>query len=455
MGGLSACMRSFTACFLLLLSTLVSTGDAQTNSQPAESSSPQIGYKSATGADQKKTLLLKDFHPVSMLHAPVHEIERAKYYVIDVHNHVNDAQGIDEPMPPQRVVEVMDKTNVKTVVILTGMWGEKLQQVIDTMVKPYPGRFMVFSQIDWSKIDDPNFSQEMVAQLDDAVSRGARGLKVLKDLGLGVKVKTGKLIAVDDPRLDPIWEECGRLGIPVSIHVTDPEAFFHPIDNTNERYEELIEHPDWSFYGSQFPSKLSILQARDRAIASHPRTTFVALHMANWPENLDYVAAELNKHPNMMVEFGARQAELGRQPRRAREFFIKYQDRIMFGTDNGMEEGMYRNHFRWLETADEYFDYWGILHRAAGKFTAWNFRTQCSKRYITSTQSVCFGNSTAQQNYRRGLNETALLADTTFCCLMEIDSYCSRSNVPLHWMCEEGEETGGSIRTVENQGRRE
>jgi uncharacterized protein len=353
------CMRIFTACFLLLLSTPASTSSAQTGTQPTETSSSQIGYKSAADAEKKKTLLLKDFQPVSMLHAPVHEIERAKFYVIDVHNHVNDAQGIDEPMPPQRVVEVMDKTNVKTVVILTGMWGEKLQKVIDTMVKPYPGRFMAFTQIDWSKIDDPNFSQKMVAQLDDAVSRGARGLKVLKDLGLGVKDKSGKLIAVDDPRLDPIWEECGRLRIPVSIHVTDPEAFFHRIDNTNERYEELVEHPDWSFYGPQFPSKISILQARDRVIARHPHTTFVSLHMANWPENLDYVADELDKYPNMMVEFGARQAELGRQPRRAREFFIKYQDRIMFGTDNGMDEAMYRNHFRWLETADEYFDYWG------------------------------------------------------------------------------------------------
>jgi len=353
-------MRWFSVCLFLLLTMLVWADGAQVNNQPAvETSSSQIGYKSATDAEQKKTLLLKDFHPVSMLHAPVHEIERAKFYVIDVHNHVNDAQGIDDPMPPQRVIEVMDKTNVKTVVILTGMWGEKLQKVIDTMVKPFPGRFMVFSQINWSKIDDPNFSQEMVTQLDDAVSRGARGLKVLKDLGLGVKDKTGKLIAVDDARLDPIWEECGRLGIPVSIHVTDPEAFFHPIDNTNERYEELIEHPDWSFYGPQFPTKISILQARDRAIARHPRTTFVGLHMANWPENLDYVAAELDKYPNMMIEFGARQAELGRQPRRAREFFIKYQDRIMFGTDNGMDEAMYRNHFRWLETSDEYFDYWG------------------------------------------------------------------------------------------------
>ena len=319
----------------------------------------QIGYKSAQDADQRKTLLLKDFKPVSMLHASVHKADRARYYVIDVHNHVNDAMGIDEHMSPQRVIEIMNNTNVKTVVILTGMWGGKLQKVIDEMVKPYPGRFLVFTQIDWSKIDDPNFSKEIVAQLDDAVSRGARGLKVLKDLGLGVRDNSGKLITVDNARLDPIWEECGRLGIPVSIHVTDPEAFFRPVDNTNERYEELTEHPDWSFYGPQFPSKQSILDARDRMFAKHPHTTFVALHVANWPENLDYVSHLLDSLPNVMIEFGAREAELGRQPRRAREFFLKYQDRILFGTDNGMQEEMYRNHFRWLETADEYFDYWG------------------------------------------------------------------------------------------------
>lgn len=319
----------------------------------------QIGYNAAPGAEQKKTLLLRDFHPVQMLHAPIHNIEKAKYYVIDVHNHVNDAQGIDEHMDPQEVVKIMDDTNVKTVVILTGMWGDKLQHVIDEMVKPYPGRFIVFEQIDFSQIDDPNFSQEMVAQLDDSVRRGARGLKQLKDLGLTDRDKSGKLIAIDDPRLDPIWEEAGRLGIPVSIHTSDPEVFFHPIDNKNERYEELTEHPDWSFYGPQFPSKEDLLAQRDRMFAKHPKTTFVALHMANWPENLDYVSQLLDRLPNVMVEFGAREAELGRQPTRAREFFIKYQDRIMFGTDNEVAEAMYRNHFRWLETGDESFDYWG------------------------------------------------------------------------------------------------
>jgi predicted TIM-barrel fold metal-dependent hydrolase len=321
--------------------------------------SGQIGYHEDPEAEQRRTLLLKDFKPATMMHASVIEVPKAKFYVIDVHNHVNDAARIDEHIPPQRAIEAMDKTNVKTVVILTGMWGDKLQGVLDEMVKSYPGRFMVFAQYDWSKIDDPNFSQEMVNQLDDAVTRGARGLKVLKDLGLGVRDKSGKLVTVDDARLDPVWEECGRLGIPVSIHTSDPEAFFHPTDNTNERYEELTGHPDWSFYGKDYPSKEALLASRDRVFAKHPKTTFIALHVANWPENLDYVSTLLDKNPNVTVEFGARQAELGRQPKRAREFFLKYQDRIMFGTDSEVTEAMYRNYFRWLETNDEYFDYWG------------------------------------------------------------------------------------------------
>jgi predicted TIM-barrel fold metal-dependent hydrolase len=318
----------------------------------------QISYHPAPGADQRKTILLRDFHPKSMLHVPAHQPQRAKFYVIDVHNHTNDPAGIGDQLPPPEVVRIMDETNVKQIVILTGMWGDKLQHLIDTMAKPYPGRFIIFTQIDWSRIDDANFSQEMVQQLDDGVSRGARGLKILKDLGLGVRDKTGKLIRIDDPRLDPIFDECGRLGIPVFIHTADPEAFFLPINAENERYEELIDHPDWSFYGHDFPGLQDLMEQRNRVVARHPATTFVFLHMG-WPENLGWVREVLDRYSNVMLEFGGREAELGRQPREARDLFLKYQDRVMFGSDNGLDAAMYRNYFRWLETADDSFDYWG------------------------------------------------------------------------------------------------
>lgn len=322
---------------------------------PAQPS--QIGYKPAQDSELKKTLLLKDFHPDPMLHVPVHQVKRAKFPVIDVHTHTNDAMGIGDQVDPAKLVAMMDRDNIKTIVILTGLWGEKLQAVLDKMVKPYPGRFIAFTQLDWSKIDDPNFSALMVKQVDDSVRRGARGLKVLKQLGLGVRDKSGKLVPIDDARLDPVWEECGRLHIPVFIHVGDPEAFFRPIDASNERYEELIEHPDWSFYGPRFPSLQELLAQRDRMFAKHPHTTFVALHFGSWPENLDFVEQTLIRFPNVMIETGAREGELGRQPRRTRELFLKYPDRIMFGTDEGTGEAMYQNYFRWLETDDEYFPY--------------------------------------------------------------------------------------------------
>ena len=315
------------------------------------------GYNAAADADRKKTILLKDFHPEPTLHAAVHQIQRARFPVIDVHTHTNDAVGIGDRVDPKEMVARMDRLNIKTIVILTGMWGDKLQTIIDNMVKPYPGRFIVFTQFDWSKINDPNFSQIMVRQIDNSVSRGARGLKVLKELGLGVRDQTGKLIAIDDPRLDPAWEECGRLGIPVFIHVADPEAFFHPVDARNERYEELIDHPDWSFYGPRFPSMQELLAQRDRMFAKHPNTRFVALHFGSWPENLDFVEQTLKRFPNVMIETGAREGELGRQPKRTREIFLRYSNRIMFGTDEGAAETMYQNYFRWFETEDEYFLY--------------------------------------------------------------------------------------------------
>jgi predicted TIM-barrel fold metal-dependent hydrolase len=351
-------MRSQHACFRHRLAIgLLSVVCVAALPRPALGQ--DIQYKADPDAAQKKTLLLKDFDPKPAIHTAVHEVPRAKFPVIDMHNHVNDAGGVHgEDIAPAEVVRRMDRANVKTIVILTGMWGDKLQGVLDKMVNPYPGRFIVFAQMDWSKIDDANFSAEMVAQLDDAVRRGARGLKVLKDFGLGVRDKSGKFVPVDDPRMDPVWEECGRMGIPVAIHTSDPEAFWAPVDAHNERYEELIENPTWGFHDPKFPSKETLLAERNHVIEKHPHTTFIALHIANWPENLDAVSAWLDKYPNMMVEFGAREAEMGRQPRRSEKFFRDYQDRILFGTDAEPEEAMYANYFRWLETADEYFPYW-------------------------------------------------------------------------------------------------
>jgi hypothetical protein len=196
---------------------------------PMGAKAQDIQYGQDPNAEKKMTLLLKDWAPAPMVHLPRHEISRAKFYVIDMHNHVNDATGVHaEQVPPEDVVKAMDAANVKKIVILTGMWGDKLQGVLDKMVKPYPDRFVVFAQMDWSKIDDPQFSELMVAQLDDAVKRGARGLKILKDWGLGVRDKSGKLVPIDDPRMDPVWEECGKLGKKRAIRRVDaqPELEF-------------------------------------------------------------------------------------------------------------------------------------------------------------------------------------------------------------------------------------
>ena len=317
-----------------------------------------LGAAAQLTAQEAGDLRLRDFRPRAMLKAPTHEVARARFPAIDVHNHVNDARGNDASVDPGALVAMMDRCNLQTLVILTGGFGDRLQAVIDRMVKPYPGRFRVFTQIDWSRVDEPDFGEAMARQVRDSVARGARGLKILKELGLGIRFRSGELVKVDDPRLDPIWAECGRLRIPVAIHTSDPDAFFLPLDGANERYDELVDHPDWSFYGDRFPGKEALLAARNRVFARHPGTTFIALHVANHPEDLGDVSQVLDRYPNVVVETGARHAELGRQPRRTREFFVKYQDRILFGTDYRPEEAMYRNWFRFLETADESFDYW-------------------------------------------------------------------------------------------------
>ena len=318
-------------------------------------------------------LALKDFQPRSMLHVAEHKVERARFPVIDIHTHLGWSKGeeISFLTTPDQILPVMDRKNVRTMVNLTGGSGAGLAQSIRTFESAAPGRFLTFTEPSWHRIAQPGYSQWQADEMERAKKAGAKGLKVLKTLGLFLREggTTGPLVKIDDPRFDPMWDACGRLGLPVAIHVSDPEAFFTPIDRFNERYDELGNHPDWSFYDRDFPSNAELLEARNRMFARHPNTRFIVLHVGNNAENLGFVSENLDRFPNTVVDIAARIGELGRQPRTARRFVDKYQDRVLFGTDavpppdgdkypqQVFKDELYEIYYRFLETEDEYFDY--------------------------------------------------------------------------------------------------
>ncbi|MBV9037374.1 MAG: amidohydrolase family protein [Acidobacteriaceae bacterium] len=323
---------------------------------------------------QTDVLPLEQYQPKSMVHAPETRVMRAAHPVIDFHTHITYAGGltgssrIQFSATAEECLAVMDRKNIQTMVDLTGGYGKNLQGAIDKLQSAHPGRFLVFTEPAWSKAAQPDYPRVQADLIADAHRRGVKGLKILKTLGLYLRenVTTGKLVRIDDRRFDSMWEAAGSLGMPVAIHTSDPEAFFLPIDRYNERWEELHRHPDWSFYGKDFPTNRELQEARRNAMRRHPRTQFVCLHVAD-AEDLTYVSECLDSHPNMHVEIAARIGELGRQPRAARRFIEKYQDRVLFGTDAAPKgtqtpqqlfgDELYEIYFRFLETEDEYFDY--------------------------------------------------------------------------------------------------
>lgn len=300
---------------------------------------------------QTGDLKLVDWQPVSQLVTKETRILKAKFPVIDIHNHLGDLEKT------AYYLEEMDKAGVWKCVSLDALSkGDFYKEHIRESKRVGGDRFLPFFRPDFSKIDEPDFGKREAKKLEEAVKLGCRGVKISKELGLGFKDKTGKFVTVDDPRIDPIWAKCGELGIPVEIHVSDPKAFFMPIDRYNERYDELGNNPEWSFSGPQFPTKMAILEARNRVLAKHPKTIFIGAHFGNLPEDLAVVGSWLDTYPNFYVDIDARISELGRQPYSARRFFIKYQDRILFGTDTPCNAEAYRLYFRFLETDDEYID---------------------------------------------------------------------------------------------------
>lgn len=306
-------------------------------------------FVAMVSAKAEVDLRLSDYAPQSELKVRQHAIEQPQFPVIDYHNHLDS-------LSPREVLHVMDACGVEMIVNITMQTGQAALDLIDKFHNAAPERFAAFGWMDWSGIERSDFIQLSLDRLERLVEHGARGIKFWKDLGLAVRDSSGKLLRVDDERLAPIFERAGELCVPVMFHTADPDAFFKPINCYNERYEELAAHPDWSFCGSPV-SKDSLLEQRDRVIARHPKTTFIAAHVAEKSEDLGYVARLLDSHSNLYVDISARTSELGRQPYTARRFFQDYADRIVFGTDLLPDIDMYRLYYRFLETSDEYFEY--------------------------------------------------------------------------------------------------
>jgi predicted TIM-barrel fold metal-dependent hydrolase len=297
------------------------------------------------------------YNPPSTLVVPMHPLQKAKFPFIDVHNHQRNMGEADL----DKLIADMDKLNMQVMVNLSGGNGENLKSKTAAIRAKYPGRFIVFANIDFTDIGTAGWTEKAVAQLEADVKNGANGLKIFKNLGFSVKDNLGQRVTVDDPRLDAIWDMCGALKIPVLIHTADPESFWHPLDETNERWLELKLNPGRKRADDNPAPWQTLIDEQHRMFKKHPKTTFIAAHFGWYPNNLIKLDSILTSLPNVVVEFGAVIAEIGRQPRNAKAFFEKFQDRILFGKDSWVPSE-YPTYFRVLETNDEYFPYHKKYH---------------------------------------------------------------------------------------------
>jgi predicted TIM-barrel fold metal-dependent hydrolase len=309
-----------------------------------------------------RDLPLRSYRPRPMLRTPAHQVPRPRFPAIDAHNHLGRWLGREGGWVVEdvdAVLETLARCGVEAVVNLDGRWGEELDANLDRYDRAHPGRFATFCHLDWGALAEPDPSGRLVASLERSAAAGAKGLKVWKDLGLRVRDADGALVLPDDPRLWDAWDAAGELGLPIWIHTADPIAFFEPLDERNERLEELLVNLDWSFADAErFPRFDRLLDALEAIVADHAGTTFVGVHAGNAAEDLERVSRMLDAYPNYRIDVAARIAELGRQPRASRGLFDRFPDRILFGTDAfPPDPGAYAVSFRFLETDDEYFPY--------------------------------------------------------------------------------------------------
>lgn len=304
--------------------------------------------------------------PPQALRVATTHVERPRFPVVSVHEHLGPVFGGDwHARPVSELLAAMDEVGIETMVDLDGGHGDALSRQVERYQAPHPERVVVFAGLDYDAwATEPAFGELEAERLRSSVSRGARGLKVWKLLGLHARDVAGRLVAVDDGRLGPLWRTAAQLRLPVVIHIADPIAFFRPLDADNERADELALHPDWHFWppkttpgGSGFPGFDDLLAAFDRLLGRHPDVTFIGAHVGCAAEDLALVGGMLARHPNLYVDIAARIGELGRQPNTSRRFFLDWTDRIVFGTDTAIDVASCRIHYRFLETLDDSFEY--------------------------------------------------------------------------------------------------
>ena len=300
----------------------------------------------------------EDYDPPTTLKVEEHHITKAKFPFIDIHNHQFGMANQDL----SGLIREMDKLNMTVMVNLSGRGGGngQIEGALSNVKQHYPKRFVVFTNIDFSGIGEAGWVEKAVKRLEDDVKLGAMGLKIYKSLGMSVRDNNGKRVSVDDSRIDPIWAKCGELGIPVLIHSADPKSFWDPYDKNNERWLEVKINPDRRH--DKDPVKWeTIIEEQHRMFGKHPKTKFINAHLGWYGNDLKKLGELMDQYPNMYTEIGAVIAELGRQPKEAKTFLTKYQDRVLFGKDSWVPSE-YETYFRVLESEDEYFPYHKRYH---------------------------------------------------------------------------------------------
>ncbi len=297
------------------------------------------------------SLLLKDYAPKSSVVERETFLAKARFPVIDAHAHVN----AKTPAEVEEWVRTMDEVGVETTIILTGATGAKFDQLVELYLKPYPKRFQLFCGMDTSHFEQAGYAERAVAELVRCYRKGARGVGELTDKGYGLsgdsRLPRGQRLHPDDPRLDAFWKKCAELKIPVNVHIADHPSCWKPLDVYQER---TPDYQHFNLYGKDVPSYEELIAIRDRMLAHHSETRFIACHLGNQGNDLATLAKELDAHPNLYLDISARDYEVGRTPRAAARFLSAHSNRVLFGTDMGREKSMYQAWWRLLESGDEF-----------------------------------------------------------------------------------------------------